>query len=461
MILPLGVAYVLTGRMKIVTRILLAYATLVIAAGLVVTFSRGGWAAAAIGLGALLLVLLGYRQSRIPAAATLAVVLIGGGFFVSHYLEKTLMFIDRANQTVSNGQLVLDYRGDMWQAAGRMWLDHFWFGVGPAHYNDVFRQYRPARVQMQPNRAHNDYLNLLADWGAIGGVIVLAGMTAFAVGLWQTRRHVRRAENTLSGGGTSSRNAFFLGAAAGLLALAAHSLVDFNLHIPANAILGVTLLALLTSNLRFATEKYWINLRMPKIIAVTVILSAGIAYLGWQEWRRAGETYWTGRAQDSRMLVLDRAVLLQKAFAAEPGNAETAYNIGEFYRVQSFEGGTSNEEQAETAIEWFGRAITLNPLDGYGYLRMGMCLDWLGRTNESAKFYSKAEALDPNGYYTVANIGWHYVQIGDYAAANEWFQRSLGLMWDKDNAIAGSYSQIVRKKLLEKASGNGPLLPGY
>ena len=161
------------------------------------------------------------------------------------------------------------------------------------------------------------------------------------------------------------------------------------------------------------------------------------------------------------MLVLDRAVLLQKAFAAEPGNAETAYNIGEFYRVQSFEGGTSNEEQAETAIEWFGRAITLNPLDGYGYLRMGMCLDWLGRTNESAKFYSKAEALDPNGYYTVANIGWHYVQIGDYAAANEWFQRSLGLMWDKDNAIAGSYSQIVRKKLLEKASGNGPLLPGY
>jgi len=32
---------------------------------------------------------------------------------------------------------------------------------------------------MNPDRAHNDYLNLLADWGATGGIIVLAGMAAF------------------------------------------------------------------------------------------------------------------------------------------------------------------------------------------------------------------------------------------------------------------------------------------
>ena len=44
---------------------------------------------------------------------------------------------------------------------------------------------------------HNDYLNLLADWGAAGGLIVLAGMAAFAAGLWETRKHVRRAEKDL------------------------------------------------------------------------------------------------------------------------------------------------------------------------------------------------------------------------------------------------------------------------
>ena len=56
-----------------------------------------------------------------------------------------------------------------------------------------------------------------------------------------------------------------------------------------------------------------------------------------------------------------------------------------------------------------------------------MCLDWLGRHDEAGPYFSQAEALDPNGYYTVAIVGWHYVQIGDYAAAKPWLERSLRL----------------------------------
>ena len=95
-------------------------------------------------------------------------------------------------------------------------------------------------------------------------------------------------------------------------------MVDFNLHIPANAILGVTLLALLTSNLRFATERYWVNLRLPVRMLATVALAGGIAYLGWQGWRRGSEYVWLARAQSPSLLVLDRAALLEKAFAVEP-----------------------------------------------------------------------------------------------------------------------------------------------
>ncbi len=461
MVLPLAVAYVLAGRMKIVTRILLAYAALVIMAGLTVTFSRGGWAAAGIGLAALLVALMGHRASRIAAALTLAILLVGGGFFVNHYLSKTAVYIVRVNDTTNGGRVVLNFRRDMWRVAAQMWLGHFWFGVGPGHYNYVFRLYRPVRVQMQPDRAHNDYLNLLADWGTTGGIIVLGGMAAFAAGLWHTRRHVRRAENNLGGGGLSNRNAFFLGAAAGLLALAAHSFVDFNLHIPANAILGVTLLALLTGNLRFATEDYWRNLRKPARISIAVVLGAGVLYLGQQEWRQADETYWTARADNPNLLVLDRAALLEKAFAAEPKNFETAYNIGEFYRMQSFNGGTGYPQQAETAMQWYARDIRLDPFDGYGYLRTGMCLDWLGRPAEAGRFYSMAESLDPNGYYTVANIGWHYVQTGDYAAADEWLQRSLELESAPENPIAASYLDIVRQKLVQYGSGTNSLPPGF
>jgi len=460
MLLPLAAAYVLAGRMKPVTRILLGYAALVIMAGLAVTFSRGGWAAAATGLLALLGILLGHRQHRIPALLLL-VVFIGSGVCVTKiYLEKSPTYISRMEGALSAGQVELDLRRDIWTAAEQMWLDHFWWGAGPAHYDYRFREYRPERVQLQPDRAHNDYLNLLADWGAAGGIIVLAGMAAFAAGLWETRKHVRRAESDLGGRGTSNRFAFFLGASAGLLALAVHSVVDFNLHIPANAILGVTLLALLTSNLRFATERHWLSARLPVRLLVTIVLAGGVAYLGWQGWWRGNECAWLRRAQSPSLLVLERAALLEKAFAAEPEDFETAYDIGEAYRLQSFEGGPDYPAQAEKAIGWYARARRLDPFDGYDDLRTGMCLDWLDRHAEAGPHYRAAEQLDPNGYFTAANIGWHYVQVGDYLAAREWLERSLRLEWNQ-NTISRSYLDWVEKKLAENASGKSLLPPGY
>jgi O-antigen ligase len=459
MLLPLATAYVLAGRVTPVTRILIGYAALVMAAGLVVTFSRGGWTAAAIGLLALLGILLGHRNHRIPALLLLVVLLGSGAFFAKNILDKSLTYIERVKEPVNDERVDLDFRRDMWRAAEQMWLDHFWWGVGPAHYDYRFREYRSEHVQARPDRAHNDYLNLLADWGAAGGLIVLAGMVMFGASLIGTWRHVRRAENDF-GSGMSNRFAFFIGAAAGLLALAAHSFVDFNLHIPANAILGVTLLALLTSNLRFATERYWLNVRLPVKTLATLALACGGAYLGIQQWRQDAENFWLARAQSPALLVLDRASILEKAFAAEPKNFETAYEIGEAYRIQSFEGGPDYVTQAEMAMRWYARATQLDRFDGYNHLRTGMCLDWLDRHAESENFYRKAEALDPNGYFTVANIGWHYIQVGDYAAARECLQRSLRLEWH-GNIIGNSYLDWVDQKLIENASGKNILPAGF
>ena len=255
----------------------------------------------------------------------------------------------------------------------------------------------------------------------------------------------------------SNRFAFFLGAGAGLFALAVHSVVDFNLHIPANAILGVTLLALLSSNLRFATERYWRSARLPVRMPVTLALAAGVVYLSCQGWRRGHEAVWLARAEQAPVYSPAQAADLEKAFDVEPMNFETAYDIGEAYRVQSFDGGENYEALAKTAMQWYARGMKLDPYDGYNYLRYGMCLDWLGQHDEAGPYFNRADALDPNGYYTAANIGWHYVQTGDYAAARPWLERSLRLHW-QENGAAASYLEITESKLLEKASGQG-LLP--
>src|SRR3954469_21988648 len=50
MILPVGLAYTLAGRIGPVMRILLGYASLVILAGIAVTCSRGGWISTSVSL---------------------------------------------------------------------------------------------------------------------------------------------------------------------------------------------------------------------------------------------------------------------------------------------------------------------------------------------------------------------------------------------------------------------------
>jgi O-antigen ligase len=461
-ILPLSVAYILAGRITPVMRIILGYSALVIAAGIVVTFSRGGWMAAGVALIALLGILICIRQYRLPAILLVVFLIGGGAIFTTKYLVHSATYIQRVEQVLNNQSPTadtLDMRRDMWNAALQMWRDNFWWGVGPAHYNYRFPAYRPERVQLQPDRAHNDYLNLLADWGTTGGILVVAGVAIFAVGLWQTRNHVRRAEKIFRQG-FSNRFAFFLGAATGLFALALHSAVDFNLHIPANALLGVTLLALLSSNLRFATEKFWLNLRRPAKIVATLVLGAGMIFLCAQEFRRANENFRLARAEQLPPFSPERAVALEKAFAADPENFMTAYNLGECYRTQSFLGGENSDALAKTAMQWFQRSWQLDRYYSHNYLRYGMCLDWLDRHAEAASFYDRAEACDPNNYFTAANTGWHYVQTGDYAAARSWLQRSLRLQW-QDNPIARSYLDLAEQKLRDQASGKNKLPPGF
>jgi O-antigen ligase len=460
LLLPLAVAYTLVGRVRPLVRALLIYATVVMLAGMAVTFSRGGWVAAAVGLLALLIVLICQRNHRLPALCLLLLLVAGGAVFTTKYLTATLTYAQRAQSPGRFMQLDWEVRHDMWGAAVHMWRDHFWAGVGPAHYDYRFRQYRPETMQMRPGWVHNDYLNLLADWGAVGGLMVLAGMVVFGAGLIRTWKDIRRPRENDTARSRDNRLAFFLGASAGLLALAVHSVVDFNLHIPANAILGVTWLALLSRDRQWTAERQGPTAGLPVRALTTVALAAGVLYLGRQEWRQGREQLWLAHAQELPDFSSARTAALEKAFDAEPMNFETAYNIGEGYRTQSFNGGQDYEGLAKTAMDWYARGMKLDRYEGYDYLRYGMCLDWLGRHADAGPYFSRAEALDPNGYYTAANVGWHYVQVEDYAAARSWLIRSLHLHW-QENVIGRSYLEIAERKLVDNASVQSPLPAGF
>ena len=442
MLLPLGLVYTLTGRFNHVGKVLLCYASLVIFAGIAASVSRGGWAATFITLVGLFVWLMRQRDYRLQGLLLLAALLtIATIFFINAELSQ-----DR-KERMSLAHQTEDMRFKLWPPAVQMWQDHFWWGAGPAHFEQRFGQYRPAspEVQVRADRVHNDYLNTLADWGLAGALLVASAWGLFYWGVFRSWRFVKRAQNDFTAK-RSNKASFVMGGTLGLMAILLHSFVDFNMQIPSNAILAVTLMALVSGYFRFSTERYWHTVHWPVRTLVTAVLLAGLVYLGGQSWQRTAERYWLARAEAAPLCSAEQLTALEKAFQVDGKNFETAHQLGEGFRLQSWQGEDDYRALADKAMGWFRKSMALNPYYPYNFLHCGMCLDWLGQHEEAYSFFQKALALDPNSYYVQALMGWHYVQVEDWASARQWFEKSLNLVGSK-NIIAHSYLNIIEQKM--------------
>lgn len=112
--------------------------------------------------------------------------------------------------------------------------DFFPLGSGPGTFAAVYPAYQPAHVDAFINHAHNDYLEWVFDTGLAGLLLILAGLAIYLRHWKQVwRRGTWRSFRFIQAGA---------GIGVGLLLL--HSLVDFNLHKPANALYFAFLLAL-------------------------------------------------------------------------------------------------------------------------------------------------------------------------------------------------------------------------
>lgn len=479
MLVPLALACTLKGRHAHTTRILLGYASLVILAGIGVTVSRGGWIAAGASLVILFAILVCYRDSRLPAIIFLGLLLVlAVTFFKEGYRAQT-----RWQRLFRESGEVQDVRYYVARAAVDIWKQHFWWGAGPAHFDYRFPQVRPEFVQLRPGRAHNDYLNTLADWGIVGTALVASAWLCLLVGIIRTWKFVQRAGDFVAK--PSSRAAFVVGAATGLLAILIHSLTDFNTHIPANAILMIALMAMLTGHLRFATERHWVTIGWPTRLLLTIASLIGVAYLTREGTIRLREQKFLDLADRTERVVQKRVVVyhetvkraegdgngsqevdlkaldqlaqevqqgtqdqidaLKRALEVEPKNFETSYRLGEVLRNLSWQRGSGFEALAQEAMKWFEVGMRLNPYDAYNYLRYGMCLHLLKRRAEAGAYFDRAQKLDPRSYYVLALVGWHHFNLEEFAEAKRWFlesKRLSDLVWHP-NPIAASYLRLL------------------
>jgi O-antigen ligase len=209
--------------------LLLGAATLIMGAALVLTGSRSGVASFAVAVAAMLAFLvreIPERRHRV-LAVVYAAVLLGGAVAWAGSDMVVARFADAPD--------ALGERLEAWQNTLDIVRDFPLFGVGLGGYASAMLMYQTGDRRLMYVQAHNDYLQLAAE----GGLLVVVPAILTVVTLVVTiRRRLR--------GDEDDPLTFWIrrGAVAGLLGIAAQSLMEFSLQMPGNAILFVMLLAI-------------------------------------------------------------------------------------------------------------------------------------------------------------------------------------------------------------------------
>ena len=106
-------------------------------------------------------------------------------------------------------------------------------GAGPGSWYVVFPRYRGGDLAAFFDDAHNDYVQFVAESGAIGGALLFA-IVIWSLGVALVAQYQRR--DPLMRG-------ISFAAMMGIIAMLIHASVEFNMQIPANAMLFMVLLA--------------------------------------------------------------------------------------------------------------------------------------------------------------------------------------------------------------------------
>ncbi|MEE9606242.1 MAG: O-antigen ligase family protein [Myxococcota bacterium] len=187
-------------------------------AGMAISGSRGGGLAAAAAVGALVALVRAPRRLGAPVV-TAALAAVGIALATLPAARPGLIPAARDASESSMG-----IRWQVYEVAAHSALDAAPLGVGLGGFAAAFATHRPADLPYAPRFAHNEFLHGAVELGA--PFLLALGATGVLV-LRRVLRGRERPRALASWGGSAA-----------IVAIAAHSLVDFTLHVPAIALAG-------------------------------------------------------------------------------------------------------------------------------------------------------------------------------------------------------------------------------
>lgn len=403
---------------------LVVFSGVVMGLGLFLSASRGGiisMTAALVVMGIFLTGIKKYRRPGlyilIPFFILTAVYAISAGIdpTVDRFRQFESGYIDRAALTEKTLGIFDDYQV---------------FGVGIGNFSYIFPRYQDILHRTGfVNYAHNDWAQLLAEGGIIGFVILLAGMGFY---LFKTMRKWKQAQGAF---------AVCLGIAPiiALVSIGIHSFSDFNLHIPANVILLIAIIAIGYRSFYPEKEKtdqgfVWIPLRF-RATLITGVVAIMILWSGmWVVRHFTAEAYCnTVQTPPLNLNQEPPSSSVRQAIRWDAGNAEYRFKLAKALMTERDKAmmELSSSLIADNAfiIRALEEAIQLNPFVAEYHVRLGWEYSYLWyKKDYQSKWLPAADlCMERASYFSGAGAANPHLQIdmGKY-----WTTRSKSLEYD-------------------------------
>ena len=452
----IAAAAVLAMSLPVFLRPLAAAALIVQILGLMLTYSRGGYAGLAAFVITAAIALIPVRRRAWWVLLLIAVV---AGAAVARLPAVGL----RAQSLTPAQEDTVTSRRFIWRAARRVWDDHRVWGTGLGTFNVVYSTYRPPGVLTTyallnvPGSAHDDYLQVLAETGAVGAGVLGA---VLLWGLWRAAVRYRAGD---------VEDRVWLGTAAAAAAgIGVTSLVDENLYVITNLAMLVALAAVVAAHAAHGPRRglwFWQRLfvlplavifvalpplLVPPVVA-TVLHSEATEQVAALQFAEAAKTFRTALPLDPLNSVIPSYL---GDLAADLYRRRLSTDLGPW------------ESMREVAAAYYRQAIADNAWDAYPRAELGRLLRDEHRYAEAAAAFQDAVRLDPYAPRYRLWLGDALRLVGDkrgarsaYEAAARLYPVELVLIdhhEGRGDRYAASQAQLEETERALRALGAGP-----
>jgi len=407
----LAVSVTFWSRHQAPIKMLTGYIALFCLMGVAITGSRGGYLSSVFGLlvfAVLSLWIVGiFNPSHVVSAVMVTVMalsLVLGG--TVYFMQHSPTIKHRLHQIGAASEDMLWYH---WLTTIDQFKTSPLLGTGAGTHLYYGRLFRRPEVQTNSEHSHNEYLELLAEYGIVGEALAaLFFVVHMGQGIATAREiAVRRFGSPFMIRSTTL--ALTVGTLSAAAALLVHSVVDSSMHIPGNALLFAFLFAMLGSQEIDMDEEDPAD--APEIFLRKMLALAGIGVLATLALKYKGE-----QLSNQARIALEQqdfaecTRLAGLALKKNPANPDTYFYQGEAYRAL----GVGYFKQAIAA---YRKGLHYFPQNANLWIPLGQCLDGTLQFEKAQEAYLNAIATDPNLGTLYAYYGAHLRLVGDLEGA--------------------------------------------